>query len=84
MYLTPWSRVVEKLIVLLLVNKFPGFFMDARKVKGKLPPLHSVKAYRRSRVIAPLVLKLGNKWKFVVNCTPWSLYPWERTPVPML
>lgn len=45
--LTPWSRVVEKLIVVLLVNKFPIFFMDPGKVKGKLPPFHSVKAYTR-------------------------------------
>jgi hypothetical protein len=35
--------------------------MDPRKVEGKLPPFHSVKAYRGSRVIAPLVLN------FVIN-----------------
>jgi len=35
--------------------------MNPRKVEGKLPPLHAVKAYRGSRGIAPLVLNLGNK-----------------------
>jgi hypothetical protein len=58
--------------------------MDPRKVRGILPPFHAVKAYRGSRVIAPLILNLGNKWKSVVNFTPWSLYPRERTPVLML
>jgi len=83
-YLTPWSRVVEKLIVVILVNKCPVSFMGPRKVEGKLPPFHSVKAYKGSRGIAPLILNFGKKWKSVVNCTLWSLYPRERTPVPML
>jgi len=58
--------------------------MDPRKVEGKLPPLQSLKAYRGSRSIAPLVLNLGNKWKSAVNYTPWSRYLREGTPVPML
>jgi hypothetical protein len=39
--------------------------------KGKGVPVHSTKADRRSRDIAPLVLDLGVRWWSVVNITPW-------------
>jgi hypothetical protein len=31
--------------------------------KGKALPVHSVKAYRRSRSIIPLILNFGNGWR---------------------
>jgi len=41
-----------------------------------------MKAHRRSRGIAPLILYLNTRWGWVVNCIPWLLYPQERTLVP--
>ena len=35
-----------------------------------------------SRSTAPLMLNLGTRWKWEVNITPRSLYPWEITQVP--
>jgi len=26
---------------------------------------------------------LSTRWRWVVNATPWPLYPWERDPVPI-
>jgi hypothetical protein len=42
-----------------------------------------MKAYRGSRVIAPLILNLDARWSWVVNFTPRQLYPppRERTTV---
>jgi hypothetical protein len=51
------------------------------KSKSKVLPLHPMKAYRGSRGIAPLVLKLGARWRWVVNFTPRPLHDLERTPV---
>jgi hypothetical protein len=39
-----------------------------------------MKAYLGS-CVAPLILNLSTRWRWVVNITPRSLYPWERTPV---
>jgi len=38
-------------------------------------------AYRGSGGIAPLILKLGARWRWVVNFTPRPLHDLERTPV---
>ena len=51
------------------------------KGKGKVVPVHAMKAYRGSRGIVPLNLNLDARWRWVVNLTPWQLYPWGRTPV---
>jgi hypothetical protein len=48
---------------------------------GKIVPVHAMKAYRRSRGIAALILNLSTRWKIVVDFTPWPLYPRERTMV---
>jgi hypothetical protein len=39
--------------------------------KGKVFPVHAMKAYRRNAGRAPLILNLGTRWR-------WLLYPWER------
>jgi len=52
------------------------------KVKGKVVPVHVIKAYRGSRGIAPFILNLdthGVKW--LTSC-PQPFYSAERTPVP--
>lgn len=36
-----------------------------------------------SKGVAPLMLNLGARWGWMVNATPRSLYPRERTPVPI-
>jgi hypothetical protein len=38
-------------------------------------PVQAVKEHRRIGGIAPLFLKLGTRWKLVVNFTPWPLLP---------
>jgi hypothetical protein len=53
------------------------------KVKGKVFPVHAMRVYRGSRGIAPTILNLGTRWRWVVNFTPRPLYSWERTPVPI-
>jgi hypothetical protein len=45
--------------------------------------VYAMQAYRGSRGVAPLILNLGSRWRWVVNFTPWPLYPWEITPVPI-
>jgi hypothetical protein len=39
-----------------------------------------MKAYWGSRGIAPRILDLGTRWRWVVSFTPLPLYPKERTP----
>jgi hypothetical protein len=48
-------------------------------VKGKVIPVHAMKAYRRSRGIAPRILNLGTRWTSVLSFRPQSLYSRERT-----
>jgi hypothetical protein len=35
------------------------------------------------RYIAPLILHLGTRWRWVVNIMPWLFYLWEGTSVPI-
>jgi hypothetical protein len=42
---------------------------------GEVLSLHIVKAYRRSRGIAPHILNLGSGWR-VVGSVPQPLYCW--------
>jgi hypothetical protein len=46
------------------------------KVKAKVFPVHDTKG-RGSRGMAPLILKLGIRWKLVVNFTPRPHYSRE-------
>jgi len=42
----------------------------------KVVPVHTIKAYRGSRGIAPLILNLYSRWRGVVNLhTPATLSP---------
>ena len=53
---------------------------------NKAVPLHVMKAYRGRRRIAPLILMLGTRWRWVVNLAPLPhprrLYHRVRKPVP--
>jgi hypothetical protein len=44
-------------------------------VKGRAVPVHTIKAYGGIRGIAPFILDLSITWRFVVQFTPWPLYP---------
>jgi hypothetical protein len=44
------------------------------KVKGKVFHVHVIKAYSESRGIAPLILNLRTRWRYI-NFTPRQLYP---------
>jgi hypothetical protein len=39
-----------------------------------------MKAYRRSKGMAPLILNVSSRWKCVVNVTSWPLSPSEKDP----
>jgi hypothetical protein len=60
-----------------LSHHFPG----VAKEKGKVFAVQIMNAYRGSTGIAPLILNLGTRWKWVVNFTPQPFYPKERTPI---
>ena len=51
--------------------------------KGKIVPVHTMKAYRWSRSTAPLILNLSIRWKWVVKFRPRTLHRRERTAVPI-
>jgi hypothetical protein len=48
--------------------------------KGKIFPVQAMKAYMGRRVTTPLILNLGTRWMWVVNFTPWPLYPRSHWP----
>ena len=51
--------------------------------KGKIVPVHAMKACRGSRGIAPLILTSALGEGGMVNFTPRPLCPWERILVPI-
>jgi len=51
--------------------------------KGKFVRIHTLKAHRGSRGIAPLILNLGTGWRSAVNFTPRPVYLQEINPVPI-
>ena len=48
--------------------------------KGKIVLANTRKAYRWSIVVAPLILKLSTKWRWVVRFTLGSLFLWRESP----
>jgi hypothetical protein len=52
------------------------------KSKREVVPVHVMKAYRVSRVIAPPILNLGGKWKRVITFTILFQYHRERIQCP--
>jgi hypothetical protein len=47
----------------------------SNKVKGKVMPVHAMKAHRGSRSTLALILNFGNTQRCVVNITLQPLYP---------
>jgi hypothetical protein len=50
-------------------------------LKGRVVPVYTLKAYRRSRDVALAILNFGTRCTRVVSFTPRPLYPWVRVPV---
>jgi hypothetical protein len=59
-------------------------YLISLKVKVKLflclTKHHSMKAYSASGGIAPRILNLGTRWRWVVSFTPQPLYPQGKSP----
>jgi len=53
--------------------------LENGKGEVKFSPVHAMKAYRGSRVIAPLIFNLGERWMWVVF-VPRPLQSREITP----
>jgi hypothetical protein len=53
------------------------------KGKSKAAPVQAMKIYRGNAGIAPLILKLGTRWRWVVNFTSRPLYHLEIAPIPL-
>jgi len=51
------------------------------KLKGEVVHVYAMKACMGRRGIAPLILNLGTRWRWVGNITPRPLYHQERNPV---
>jgi hypothetical protein len=49
-------------------------------VKSRIP-VHATKGYTYSRGVPPVTLKLGARWRWVVNFTTRPLYHWKSTSV---
>jgi len=56
--------------------------IGARSFRGSLHPqfvpLHDMQASLRNRGITPLFLRLGTRWRGVVNLTPRPISPWSK------
>jgi hypothetical protein len=48
--------------------------------KGNIVPIHTMRAYKGRRNIAPLTLKLSTRWNWVVNFMPQLLYHQGKHP----
>jgi len=48
----------------------------------KVTKHHAMKAYWRIGGVAPLILYLGTKWRWVVSFTPRPLYPPGKSSEP--
>lgn len=45
-------------------------------------PVHYMKSYMGSGVVAPVIRRYEAKWKWEVRIRPWPLYPQKSRPVP--
>ena len=56
------------------------FFSCSFSLKGKAFCIHALKAYRGSRSMAPFILNLGTRWRWVVSFTRRPQNPQKITP----
>lgn len=54
--------------------------LKGTKSKIKVVTVYAIKAYRGSRITAPLILNLGSRWSWIVNFTPCPLYTPRKNP----
>lgn len=67
-----------------LVNYYViSWVLMENKSKGEVP-VHTVKAYKGNRDIAPLILNLGARWGRVVSITPLLLWPGKEPRYPLV
>jgi len=59
------------------INNYVNMWLS--KGKGKATPAHAINAYKGSGVIAPLILHLSTRWRWVVSFMPWLFYPYRKT-----
>jgi hypothetical protein len=52
-------------------------YEDCLWTESKVVFTHAVKAYRRSKGTAPLILNLGTTWRRMVYITSWPPYAWH-------
>jgi hypothetical protein len=50
---------------------------NLQQTVNKVVPVHTMKAYRQSRGIAPHILNSSTRVRWVVNFMPWPLSPWN-------
>ena len=56
--------------ILLILPSLRFIAAQAKGIdKGKVVPVHTMKAYRGRRGIGPLILNLSTRWKWVANFT---------------
>jgi hypothetical protein len=55
--------------------KMTHLIQGAEKCYHKFVLVYATEANAESRHIAPLILNLGTKWRWLLNFTPWPLCP---------
>jgi len=60
-----------------VTRSFVCIFQHCKEGKGKLVPVHVLKACSGSRDVTPLILNLGTRWNWVVNFTPGKKLPYQ-------
>lgn len=65
--------------------KIKEFFCDYVNASKKQDdvPVHSLKAFRRKRGTAPLIIDIGTTWRWVVRFMPWLSFCQKRISVPI-
>jgi hypothetical protein len=90
-----WEMLIIIIIIAIIIKfksdlrtshlKYSTDLSTKHRTKGKVFPVHSIKAYKGRRGISPLILNLGTLWRWVVNFMPHAAalpqYPLYRRMV---
>jgi len=57
------------------------YYITLLRLKSKGIPLYTMKAYRGSGAISPLILNLSTRCRWMVDLTPQLLYPCWKKPL---
>ena len=77
-----WINIHGATVKLTKMFRFPYSVLYPR-VKVKVSPQHAVQAHKGPKGMAPLILNLGTRWRWLFNTTLRRLVPWERARVPI-